>query len=223
MIHEDFIDDFEQESFDEEIESLDINEETENEEVLVKEEHSSNKSKHKQTGIKDRKKKELTLFDVSSEKSKEEKLIEWGIKHGSGFVDGRLRIYYEYHKNPTISDFAKFIKDEIPGANGELPNEKLSYELLRLFMGMNDCMNRVTVAKQLFMANERRRDGNELFTLEDDRIFRKYTDDASQVYKSYEKAYPNFFNTLVEDVNSQDQSYLLNLYGVLKDLLDQRK
>ena len=111
-IHEEFIDDFEQESFDEEIEQNDINEETENEEVLVKEEHSSNKSKSKQTGIKDRKKKELTLFDVSSEKTKEEKLIEWGIKHGSGFVDGRLRIYYEYHKNPTLSDFAKFIKDE---------------------------------------------------------------------------------------------------------------
>ena len=37
---------------------------------------------------------------------------KWGIKHGSGFVDGRLRIYYEYHKNPTLSDFAKFIKDE---------------------------------------------------------------------------------------------------------------
>ena len=122
-----------------------------------------------------------------------------------------------------IKGVAKFIKDEIPGANGELPNEKLSYELLRLFMGMNDCMNRVTVAKQLFMANERRRDGNELFTLEDDRIFRKYTDDAIRVCESYEKAYPNFFNTLVDDINSQDQSYLLNLYGVLKDLLDQRK
>ena len=47
-IHEEFLNDFEQESFEEEIESISINEETENEEILIrrkikKEENGSDK------------------------------------------------------------------------------------------------------------------------------------------------------------------------------------
>ena len=122
-----------------------------------------------------------------------------------------------------IRAIAKFVKDETPNAKGELPYERISYELLRLFMEMNGCMNRVTVAQQLFLAGERRRDGNELFTLEDDRLFRKYTDDASNKLQDFETVYPNFFYSLIEDVDENDKSYLLGLYGVLKDLLNQQK
>ncbi len=122
-----------------------------------------------------------------------------------------------------IRAVTKFIKDEIPSAKGEQANETLAYETLRLFMEMQKCLDRTTVAKQLFMAGERSRDGNDLFKLEDDRLFRKYADDATDQFSTFERSYPNFFSTLVEDVKNGDANYLLNLYGVLKDLLNQQK
>lgn len=42
------------------------------------------------------------------------------LKYGSGFENGKMRICHEYAKNPTISEFAKFLKEEygLGGWNG---------------------------------------------------------------------------------------------------------
>ena len=67
-----------------------------------------------QKGIKERAKKVATLFDIAApaEKSGKDQLIERVLKRGSGFEDGRIRIYEKYQKNPTTEEFARFLKDE---------------------------------------------------------------------------------------------------------------
>ncbi len=84
-------------------------------------------------------KKAITIFDFSTEeKSNIEKLIEWGIKQGSGFVNGKLRIYNEYQKNLIQSDFIKFIKNEygIGGKYGSI--YQLNSDAKGLFLENHD-------------------------------------------------------------------------------------
>lgn len=60
---------------------------------------------------------QLTLLDMidgknGNEKTLEEKLIEWGLKYGSTFENGKFRIYDKYKTDPTINEFAVFLKNE---------------------------------------------------------------------------------------------------------------
>ncbi len=69
--------------------------------------------------IQSRKRKEkpqLSLFDMldgkTQEKTPQEQLIEYGLKNGSGIHQGKFRIYDKYKENPTVEDFAAFLKKE---------------------------------------------------------------------------------------------------------------
>ena len=74
--------------------------------------------------IKDRKRKEkpqpslFDLLDGEKEQTAEEKLTEWALKYGSGTEGSRERIYDEYQKNPTESEFITFLKYEYRGQYG---------------------------------------------------------------------------------------------------------
>lgn len=122
-----------------------------------------------------------------------------------------------------LGEVAAFVKTDIPSANGENEKEKLAYELLKFFMAMQNCANRTTIAKQGFLAGEKAKDGNELFTVEDDRTFRRYTEGAIEKMESFEARFPNLFNAFVTDISRNDSNYLINLYSVLKELLNQQK
>lgn len=69
-------------------------------------------------GIRGRKRKDkpqLSLFDLldgEKEPSREEQLIERQLLRGSGIEDGKYRIYDKYFTDPTIKEYAKFLKDE---------------------------------------------------------------------------------------------------------------
>ena len=74
-------------------------------------------SKKDEKGIKDRKRKQkpqMSLFDIvePEEKSEREKLIERTLQYGSGFQDGKYRIFDRYNENPTSKAFADFLKHE---------------------------------------------------------------------------------------------------------------
>ena len=69
--------------------------------------------------IQSRKRKEkpqLSFFDMldgkTQEKTPQEQLIEYGLKIGSGVHQGKFRIYDKYKENPTVEDFADFLKKE---------------------------------------------------------------------------------------------------------------
>ncbi|MCM1220223.1 MAG: DUF3849 domain-containing protein, partial [Lachnospiraceae bacterium] len=73
--------------------------------------------KKPEIGIKDRKRKAktpLTLFDWDKPKaeSREDKLINHELRGGSHVEDGKIRIYDQYQKNPTVTAFASFLKHE---------------------------------------------------------------------------------------------------------------
>lgn len=68
---------------------------------LVKEERKK--------GIQERKKKERNLFDLVNEK---ETFIKSQLLRGSMIEGGKKRIYEKYLTNPTITEFAKFLKEE---------------------------------------------------------------------------------------------------------------
>jgi hypothetical protein len=122
-----------------------------------------------------------------------------------------------------LNEIASFVKTDIPSANGEDDKEKTAYEMLKFFMAMQACSNRAMVAKQGFLAGEKAKDGNELFTVEDDRIFRRYTEGAIEKMESFEARFPNLFNAFVTDISRNDSNYLINFYSVLKELLNQQK
>lgn len=64
-------------------------------------------------GIQERKKKEITLFDLLDEKEdQKESFIKSQLLRGSMIEGGKKRIYEEYLTNPTITEFAKFLKEE---------------------------------------------------------------------------------------------------------------
>ena len=86
------------------------------------EEESEPKEKSKGPPIQERKRKnqpqmQLTLFDLmgdtsnQEEKGKEE-FIKHELKRGSGFERGKMRICHEYAKNPTVGEYAEFLKRE---------------------------------------------------------------------------------------------------------------
>lgn len=68
--------------------------------------------KQVEKGIKDRKRKPLSLFDLYTEKSEEEQFVEQQLKRGSGVVNGKIRIYKAYQDNPTVKAYATFLKRE---------------------------------------------------------------------------------------------------------------
>lgn len=76
------------------------------------------KVKEKEKSIRERKRKDkpqLSLFDlldVGKEPSREEQLIERQLMRGSGIEDGKYRIYEKYFTDPTVKEYAKFLKDE---------------------------------------------------------------------------------------------------------------
>lgn len=89
----------------------------EDEEEPEKEEVSPQVKNKPQKGIKERKRKEKpqpSLFDyfLPEEKSPQEQLIEHDLKNGSSFEGGKVRIYDKYQENPTIDEFATFLKKE---------------------------------------------------------------------------------------------------------------
>ena len=72
--------------------------------------------------IKERKRKEkpqISLFDLIDENTKEptykqlqEQMIKRQLKRGSGFEYGKFRIYEKYKQNPSVNEFAEFLKKE---------------------------------------------------------------------------------------------------------------
>lgn len=86
------------------------------------EEESAPKEKSIGPPIQERKKRnqpqlQLTLFDLMSdtsnqEENEKEELIKHELKRGSGFERGKMRICHEYAKNPTVGEYAEFLKHE---------------------------------------------------------------------------------------------------------------
>ena len=64
-----------------------------------------------------------SLFDAFDEQTPEEKLKEWGLKRGSGFVYGKYRIYEKYQENPTDKEFADFLRREYGTGGGGYDDE----------------------------------------------------------------------------------------------------
>ena len=86
------------------------------------EEESAPKEKSKGPPIQERKRKnqpqmQLTLFDLmgdtsNQEEKEKEEFIKHELKRGSGVERGKMRICHEYAKNPTIGEYAEFLKRE---------------------------------------------------------------------------------------------------------------
>lgn len=56
---------------------------------------------------------QLTLFDEEfNTKSIEEEMLEKALFRGSGFVNGKKRIYEKALSKPSVSAFAEFLKNE---------------------------------------------------------------------------------------------------------------
>ena len=80
-------------------------------------EKKDSKVKEKEKSIRERKRKDkpqMSMFDLlePQEKSREEQLIERQLLRGSGIEDGKYRIYEKYFTDPTVKEYAKFLKDE---------------------------------------------------------------------------------------------------------------
>lgn len=78
------------------------------------------------------KKGQISLFDIAEEAKEptaKEKLIEWGLKRGSGVEYGKYRIYDKYATNPTTAEFAKFLKSEY-GFSGGSRTDGYCYDTL---------------------------------------------------------------------------------------------
>lgn len=85
------------------------------EEVVKKKPKKPTNPNKKEKGIKDRKRKnQVTLFDYfePQEKSPEQILIERQLQRGSGFRDGKFRIFDKYNENPNEKAFADFLRNE---------------------------------------------------------------------------------------------------------------
>jgi hypothetical protein len=52
------------------------------------------------------------MFEPPKELTPQEKLIEHELQYGSGFQDGKFRIYEKYFADPTVNEFAEFLKHE---------------------------------------------------------------------------------------------------------------
>lgn len=110
---EEYTEDEEPEEDEEEYES----DEEEDRETQADEKKDS-KVKGKEKSIRERKRKDkpqLSLFDLldgEKEPSREEQLIERQLLRGSGIEDGKYRIYEKYFTDPTVKEYAKFLKDE---------------------------------------------------------------------------------------------------------------
>lgn len=85
-------------------------------------------AEEKKKTIQQRKRKPQTLLDLLDEKKvKEDELIEKILLQGSSFENGKKRIFEEYKKEPTLKEFASFLKNEY-GTGGSLSNNvNLSY------------------------------------------------------------------------------------------------
>ena len=71
--------------------------------------------KKDEKGIRDRKRKQkpqLSMFDLIEPKSEREQLIERALQYGSGFENGKYRIFDKYNENPTPKAFTDFVKHE---------------------------------------------------------------------------------------------------------------
>lgn len=93
----------------------DVDSEQEEEPKIKDNEESTQKKPEK--GIKDRKRKgqqPASLFDLleTSEKSRQEKWIEYELKRGSHIQHGKFRIFDKYNENPSEKAFAEFLKKE---------------------------------------------------------------------------------------------------------------
>ena len=92
--------------------NIDLNQ-VENEIDKVEEIEKPPIKEERKKGIQERKKKEMTLFDLFDEKeNKKESFIKSQLLRGSMIEGGKKRIYEEYLTNPTITEFAKFLKEE---------------------------------------------------------------------------------------------------------------
>lgn len=97
----------------------DVDEEKEKKEVRPQ-------GKPKGRPISKRKRKEKpqpSLFDILEDKiedesTTEEQLIEWGLKNGSNVENGKYRIYDKYKTDPTVKEFADFLKQEYGWSGG---------------------------------------------------------------------------------------------------------
>lgn len=89
--------------------------------------------KKRENGIKDRKRKnkaQPTLFDYLTEpqeQSQEEKVIEYELKRGSHFQDGKFRIFDKYQENPTAKTFAEFLKNEYGEGGSYVDNTDVTH------------------------------------------------------------------------------------------------
>ena len=71
--------------------------------------------KKDEKGIQDRKRKQkpqMSMFDLIEPKSEREQLIERALQYGSGFENGKYRIFDKYNENPTPKAFTDFVKHE---------------------------------------------------------------------------------------------------------------
>lgn len=86
--------------------------------------------------IRERKRKELTLFDLmdGKEKTPEEQFIAERLCVGSHVEGGKFRIYKKYHEDPSVKEFADFLKNEygIGGASTSTYDEMYDGKGIRM-------------------------------------------------------------------------------------------
>ncbi len=115
-------------SWAEEMDDEEVHSFEELDELMRSEQSAEISAKPKNTkGIQQRKKKQkaqMSIFDFIEEEpqSEEEKLIEFELKRGSGVEHGKFRITDKYKENPTVDEFAKFLKNEY-GVGGHMDSE----------------------------------------------------------------------------------------------------
>lgn len=108
----------EEENEQENEEIADDDEEFDDESLEQEEEKQPQEEKTKQSKpIRDRKKKDKlqpSFFDMLDPKeiSEQDKFVEKHLKTGSGFAQGKFRILDKYLSNPTVLEFANFLKKE---------------------------------------------------------------------------------------------------------------
>lgn len=104
-----------EESDEESEEYADESDETEAPEA-EKTSRGSKQPKGGEKSIRERKKEtpQASLFDYfePQKKSREEQLIERQLLRGSGFENGKYRIYDKYYTEPTLKEYASFLKHE---------------------------------------------------------------------------------------------------------------
>lgn len=156
------------------------------EEQAEEEKENRPQTKPKQSKpIQSRKRKEkpqLSFFDMldgkTQEKTPQEQLIEYGLKIGSGIHQGKFRIYDKYKENPTVEDYADFLKKEYGVGGGgyelEVWHDAKGLRLKQRDKSGNEICAVLLKWKEVAVGIADLIDDNEYFTAEEKEKYEQY-------------------------------------------------